>query len=520
MVSSEFLREHDKEIFFEILRASIYSIVRKTPVEKAKQLSHHLNNNVFYKREDLQPIFSFKIRGAYNKILTLKKQKDISGVICVSAGNHGQGVALAAQHLGMRAKVVMPVTTPNIKVEAVRSYGAEVVLFGDSYSDAAEYCQTILEEDNLAFIHPFDDETVIAGQGTIGKEVFESLPQLQYIFVPVGGGGLIAGIALYIKQIAPHVKIVGVEPKDSCAMYNSICQNDRVTLKETGTFADGVAVKKVGEKTFSIAKSYVDDWVVVSNDEICSAIEWAHRDTRTILEPAGALGVAGLKKYVQHHNLTGKTLVAINSGANINFPRMQFVAERVMLGNHQEGLYAVRLKEVSGELETFCRRVVGNRNITEFNYRRNDDDWAYIFVGIGIRDFEEKKEFEDDLRRFNYECLDLTENELAKEHIRYMVGGICHLAKESIYHFEFPERPEALANFLSILGHRWSISLFHYRSHGADYGRVLIGLLVPDIEYQEFLDFLDQVKYPYTNHSQNPVVRAFINPLIGQVSLG
>lgn len=512
MVSSEILKEHHKEIFFEILRATIYDMVRKTPVERGAQLSKRLNNNVYYKREDLQSIFSFKIRGAYNKLQSLQKQEDVEGVICVSAGNHGQGVALAAQHLGIKAKVVMPITTPSIKVEAVRSFGAEVLLHGDSYSDAAEFCQTILREEKLAFIHPFDDETVIAGQGTIGKEVYEALPELDYVFVPVGGGGLIAGIALYIKQIAPHVKIVGVEPEDSCAMYQSVSQNELVTLNQTGTFADGVAVKKVGQTSFSIAKSYVDDWLLVSNDEICSAIEWAHRDTRAILEPAGALGVAGLKKYAEKHKLRDKNLVAINSGANINFTRMQFVAERVMLGNHQEALYAVRLQESSGELETLCRQVVKNRNITEFNYRRNDDDWAYIFVGVGISDFEEKKEFEKDLNLFQYKFLDLTDNELAKEHIRYMVGGVCKLDKELIYHFEFPERPEALANFLSILGKRWSISLFHYRSIGSDFGRVLIGLLVPDEEREEFLKFLDLVKYPFKDHSENPVVKAFINP--------
>lgn len=500
------------KIFKEILNAHIYDLVKRTPLEKAPILSERLRNEIYMKREDMQPIFSFKLRGAYNKILHLNEKERAKGVICVSAGNHAQGVALAARKLALKAKVVMPVTTPEIKVNAVRRLGAEVFLQGDSYSDAATYCQKLHEEFQYTLIHPFEDILVIAGQGTIGLELLQDLPQMNMVFVPVGGGGLLAGTAVFLKTLRPDIKIIGVEPEDSAGMYRSIKAGKRVTLSETGTFADGVAVKTVGAINFAIVQRLCDDIILVSNDEICSAIENVYEETRSILEPAGALSLSGLKKYLRiHPEIKGQKLVCINSGANMNFQRMQFIAERVLTGDSRESLYALELKEEKGALLEFCRDVINSKSITEFNYRYANHKRAFVFVGIANLSLAEKKQFEARLRLLNYPFFDLTENELAKQHIRHMVGGLSNgVNDEVLFRFEFPERPMALNDFLVMMGNRWNISLFHYRSHGADFGRVLIGLQVPSHEHSEFKNFLKDVRYSFQEESSNVAYQIFL----------
>jgi len=495
-----------------ILTSSVYQAAVETPLEESQSLSNELGNRVLLKREDLQPIFSFKLRGAYNKIAQLDVTSRQAGVIAASAGNHAQGVAYSAHQLGIPATIVMPITTPEIKVEAVKRFGAEIVLFGDSYSEAAEHCQKLVASSGKTFVHPFDDELVIAGQGTVGDEIVRQCPgRLDAIFVPVGGGGLIAGIAAFIKAIRPEVQILGVEPKDSAAMAQSLAAGHRVQLDSVGIFADGVAVREVGELTFGICREHVDAIIQVDTDEICSGIKAVYQATRSIVEPAGALALAGLKKHVRETGLRGTTLVAINSGANMNFERLRYVAERTLVGEKQEALFAVSIPERPGSLRHFCGQIVGERNITEFNYRLAERTSAQIFVGIAMRGEQERLQFSKDLAAAGFDSVDLTDNELAKTHIRYMVGGRSETAAgERLYRFWFPERPGALTRFLDAMGKSWNISLFHYRMQGGDYGRVLIGLEIPQADQHAVPEILDRLGYRYIEETANPAYQLFL----------
>ncbi|MBW2186284.1 MAG: threonine ammonia-lyase, biosynthetic [Deltaproteobacteria bacterium] len=495
-----------------ILTSRVYDAAVETPLEAATDLSKQLDNHVWLKREDLQPVFSFKIRGAYNRIAQLSDEEKKRGVIAASAGNHAQGVAFSAQKVGTSAVIVMPATTPAIKTSAVRSYGAEVVLHGDNYSEAAEYCDTLIKQTGRVFIHPFDDDFVIAGQGTVADEILrQSAGRLDAIFVPVGGGGLIAGIASFIKAVCPDVKIIGVEPTDSDAMSRSLAFGSRIKLDSVGIFADGVAVREVGTRTFELCRKYVDDMVQVSTDEICSGIKTIYQETRSIVEPAGALAVAGMKKYVQENDLHGQHLVAVNSGANMNFDRLRFVAERTEIGEKKEALYAVSIPERPGALRHFCTTFLDGRNITEFNYRLSDRKQAYIFVGLSVKDSQERQDFSNSLSDEEYNCLDMTDNDLAKTHIRYMVGGHSRQVEgEFLYRFWFPERPGALTRFLAAMGNSWNISLFHYRAQGGDFGRVLIGLELPADQHGELNDFLDALGYYHVEETNNPAYKRFL----------
>ncbi|CAG1022781.1 threonine dehydratase [Methylococcales bacterium] len=494
-----------------ILRARVYDVAVETPLDFAPILSKRLNNSVHIKREDLQPVFSFKLRGAYNKIASLSGAEKRNGVITASAGNHAQGVALAANKLGIRSLIVMPVTTPTIKVNAVRSRGGEAVLHGDSYDEAYEHALGLALDRKLTFVHPYDDPEVIAGQGTIGMEILrQHKGDIHAIFVPVGGGGLIAGVAAYVKFVYPEVKIIGIEPEDSDCLNKALKAKRRVVLKQVGLFADGVAVKQIGKETFHIAQHYVDEVVTVSTDEICAAIKDIFDDTRSIAEPAGALSVAGLKKYVEEKGLEGQCLIAIESGANINFDRLRHVAERAHVGEQQELLLAVTIPERLGSFLEFCRSL-GPRNITEFNYRYFDPTQAPVFVGVQTRDGRHDGEvLIKELRNEGFAVTDMTGNELAVEHIRHMVGGHPpHLLDEHVYSFEFPERPGALLKFLTLMGGRWNISLFHYRNHGAAFGRVLMGIQVPKKDHKAFHAFLDTLGYTYREETHNPAYRLF-----------
>ena len=494
-----------------ILKARVYDVATETPLEPARALSKRLKNSVLIKREDAQPIFSFKLRGAYNKMAGLPKARLRRGVIAASAGNHAQGVALAAQRLGCRAVIVMPVTTPRIKVDAVKARGAEVKLYGDTYSDAYEEAQRIRRQRGLVFVHPYDDPEVIAGQGTIGMEIVRQHPgELDAIFVPIGGGGLISGIASYVKRVRPSVKIIGVEPVDAAAMARSLKAGRRVTLDHVGLFADGVAVKEVGRETFRLCRQLVDDVVLVDTDEMCAAIKDVFEDTRVVLEPAGALSVAGAKAWVERHGARGKTLVAVASGANTNFDRLRFIAEEAELGEHREAVLAVTIPERPGSFKKFCA-TLGGSNITEFNYRIADSRDAHIFVGVGVDGRTQTSRIVGTLRRHGLKTLDLSDNEMAKWHVRHMVGGRAPFAKdELLYRFEFPERPGALMRFLEAMRSDWNISLFHYRNHGADYGRVLVGMQVPKDEMREFKTFLRKLGYPYADETRNPAYRLFL----------
>jgi threonine dehydratase len=496
-----------------ILKARVYDVASETPLDPAPRLSQRLDNRVMLKREDLQPVFSFKLRGAYNKIAHLSESVARRGVICASAGNHAQGVALAAQRRGIPAIVVMPLTTPSIKVNAVRNLGGEVVLHGDDYDGAYEHAQTIVRERNLAFVHPFDDPDVIAGQGTIATEILrQSRGDLDAIFVPVGGGGLISGIALYAKYLNPKIRIIGVEPVDAAAMHDSLQAKKRVTLDRVGIFADGVAVRRVGEETFRLCREHVDEVVLVNTDEICAGIQDIFEDTRSIVEGAGALAVAGLKKYVALNHWQGKRLVAVNSGANMNFDQLRYVAERSDVGQAREALLAVEIPEQPGSFLEFCE-ILGSRQVTEFNYRFGARERAQIFVGFGLaRGREERDEVIGSLRIAGYGVTDMTDNETAKLHVRYMVGGHVNgsVANERLYRFEFPERKGALLKFLQAIGTRWNITLFHYRNHGSDYGRVLAGIDVPSSDTGEFLDHLNVLHYSYSDETNNPVYRIFL----------
>ncbi|MFM9834565.1 MAG: threonine ammonia-lyase, biosynthetic [Methylophilaceae bacterium] len=495
----------------KIENSRVYDVAKNTPLEFQPNLSARIHNRVLLKREDMQPVFSFKLRGAYNKMVSLPAEALKRGVISASAGNHAQGVALSAQKLNCRAVIVMPTTTPVIKIDAVKARGAEVVLFGDSYSDAYVHALKLEKTQNLTFVHPYDDPDVIAGQGTIGMEILNAHPEpIEAIFCCVGGGGLLAGIAAYVKAKRPEIKIIGVEAKDAEAMTESLKQNKRVVLEQVGLFADGAAVKQVGEHTFGLCQQYVDEMIVVDNDAICAAIKDVFEDTRSILEPAGALAVAGLKAYVERENITGKTLVGIASGANMNFDRLRFVAERAETGEHREAVLAVSIPERPGAFKAFCN-LLGNRNITEFNYRYSDPNEAHIFVGVAVHDPLETANLIAALQSESLATLDLTDNEMAKLHLRHLVGGRAPQAEhEVVYRFEFPEKPGALMKFLDSMGHDWNISLFHYRNHGADFGRVLVGMQVPPQEQAEFAEFLNNLGYPYWDETNNPAYRLFL----------
>jgi len=495
----------------KILNAQVYDVAIETPLDFAPNLSARLGNPILLKREDMQPVFSFKLRGAYNKIARLSPERLKRGVICASAGNHAQGVALSAVKIGCRAVIVMPTTTPAIKVDAVKSRGGEVVLFGDSYDESYGHAVELEKAEKLTFVHPFDDPEVIAGQGTIGLEILrQHTKPIHAVFCAVGGGGLISGVAACIKRLRPETKIIGVEAVDADAMTQSLQAGKRVRLEHVGLFADGAAVKYVGEETFRLCQQYVDEMVLVDTDAICAAIKDVFEDTRAVLEPAGAMAVAGAKAYAARHKLKGKTLVAVASGANMNFDRLRFVAERAEVGEQREAVLAVTLPEQPGAYKKFLS-LIGVRNITEFNYRYNDAKDAHVFVGIQVGSRGESLKLVELLRKHGYATLDLTDDEMAKGHIRHLVGGrSANIDDELIYRFEFPERPGALMNFLNQMSASWNISLFHYRNHGADYGRVLVGMQVPDAEMEEFEAFLKKLGYSHWNETDNPAYKLFL----------
>ena len=496
----------------KILNARVYEVAEETPLELAETLSLRLDNQLWLKREDLQPVFSFKLRGAYNKIARLSTEQQQKGVIAASAGNHAQGVALAAQKLGLKALIVMPKTTPDIKVQAVQRLGAEVVLHGNAYDDACEHAGELEAKRGMTYIPPYDDPDVIAGQGTVAMEILRqhSTP-IDTIFIPVGGGGLIAGMAAYVKALRPETKIIGVEPDDAPCLYEALKAGERVVLGQVGIFADGVAVRQVGEEPFRIARETVDEVILVSTDEICAAIKDIFDDTRSIAEPAGALAVAGAKKYVARENIRGQELIAIDSGANMNFDRLRHVAERAELGERREALLSVTIPERPGSFRAFCE-MIGLRGITEFNYRYADPGQAHIFVGVQMHGGDaEKDDLIRELSEADYAVLDLTDNEMAKLHIRHLVGGHSPGANnERLFRFQFPERPGALLRFLQHIGGRWNISLFHYRNHGAAYGRILCGIQVPPEDGDDFQLFLDNLGYEHWEETDNPAYRLFL----------
>ena len=495
----------------KILRAKVYDVAEETPLDFAPTLSERLENRVYLKREDLQPVFSFKLRGAYNKMASLTADQAAHGVIAASAGNHAQGVALAAKKLGIKALIVMPKTTPEIKVKSVKARGAKIVLHGDSYDDAFAHAMELVKEKGMTFIHPYDDPDVIAGQGTVAMEILrQHNADIHAIFVPVGGGGLVAGIAAYVKFVRPEIKVIAVEPDDADCLNQALKAKQRVELPQVGLFADGVAVKKIGEEPFRIASKYVDQVITVSTDEICAAIKDIFDDTRSVAEPAGALAVAGLKKYVEQNGVTQQTLVAIDSGANINFDRLRYVAERTLVGEHREILLAVAIPEAPGSFLKFCK-TLGKRGITEFNYRYFDSQMAQVFVGITSSGVEaDRQQLIEQLLNEGFAVTDMTGNELAKDHIRHMVGG--HAPgdlNESVYSLQFPERPGALLKFLMSLGSQWNISLFHYRNHGAAFGKVLIGLQITEADCRTFEHGLDTLNLAYQRETGNPAYRLF-----------
>ena len=494
-----------------ILTSKVYDVAVESPLEAAPQLSARISNTVLLKREDTQAVFSFKLRGAYNKMANLPPAALNRGVIAASAGNHAQGVALAASRLGCRAVIVMPTTSPQVKIDAVRRLGGEVVLAGESFTDAFAHAQILEKKEKLTFVHPFDDPDVIAGQGTVGMEILRQHPgPIDAIFVAIGGGGLISGVAAYIKQLRPEIKIIGVQTEDSDAMLRSVRAGRRVQLNDVGLFSDGTAVKMVGVETFKLTRQYVDDFVVVNTDSICAAIKDVFQDTRSVLEPAGAMAVAGAKQYAAEHHLKGKTLVAIACGANMNFDRLRFVAERAEVGEMREAVFAVTMPEQRGSFRRFCE-LVGERSVTEFNYRISDADRAHVFVGIQVSSATEPDKIAANFRRHGFDTLDLTHDEMAKTHLRHMVGGRSALARnELLYRFEFPERPGALMRFLNAMNPDWNISLFHYRNQGADYGRILIGIQVPPTDKKQFRTFVAELGHPHWNETENPAYKLFL----------
>lgn len=497
----------------KILNAKVYEAAIETPLEKASFLSRRMKNIILIKREDLQPVFSFKLRGAYNKMTTLNEEQLARGVICASAGNHAQGLAEAGRLMGVKTTIVMPKTTPEIKVANVRARGGKAVLYGDAFDDALEHARKLEAERGLTFIHPYDDADIIAGQGTVARELLHQHPgdAIDAIFIPVGGGGLISGMAAYIKYLQPHIKVIGVEFEESACLAAALKAKRRVTLKEVGIFADGIAVAQIGKEPWKICKDYVDEVITVSSDEICAAVKDIFDDTRSITEPAGAVSVAGMKKYVAREKCEGKTLITVSSGANTNFDRLRYVAERAEVGEHREAILSVTIPERPGAFKKFVS-IIGKRSITEFNYRYEDSELAKIFVGVKITSDEERQQLVQDLREAEHTVLDLTENEVAKSHVRHMVGGHAPGAdNERLYRFEFPERPGALGKFLNTLGGHWNISLFHYRNHGAAYGRVLAGIQVPTKDLKNFRAKLDELGYRYWDESNNPAYTAFLS---------
>ena len=499
------------DYLIRILTSCVYDVAIESPLERAPNLSARLGNQVWLKREDLQPVFSFKLRGAYNKMSRLSESALAAGVIAASAGNHAQGVALAAQKLGCRATIVMPLPTPQIKINAVKARGAEVVLFGDSYDEAYAHACTLAAANGATFVHPYDDPDVIAGQGTVAMEILRQHGgHIDAVFVPVGGGGLIAGVAVYIKSLRPEIKVIGVEPEDADAMARSLEQHERVLLTQVGLFADGVAVKQVGEETLRLARLYVDEVIRVDNDAICAAIKDVFEDTRSILEPSGALSIAGAKLWCAREAAKNKTVVAIASGANMNFERLRYISERAELGEQREAVLAVTIPEIPGSFKAFCT-LLGARNITEFNYRYSDNSDAHVFAGVQVSSRDEAAQLVEMLKDNGLTAVDLTDNEMAKLHVRHLVGGHApQIEHECVYRFEFPERPGALMRFLNSISHHWNISLFHYRNHGADYGRVLVGIQVPPADQASFQASLDQLGYRYWNESQNPAYTLFL----------
>ena len=494
-----------------ILTAQVYDVAVETELELAKNLSRRLDNRIYLKREDSQPVFSFKLRGAYNKMARLPDAQRARGVICASAGNHAQGVALSARRLQCRAVVAMPETTPKLKIDAVQALGAEIVLHGTSFSDAYAHALKLEKRHGLTFVHPFDDPDVIAGQGTIAMEILrQHQGPLDAIFVAIGGGGLAAGVAAYVKAVRPEVRVIGVQMHDSDAMHRSLQAGRRVRLKEVGLFSDGTAVKQVGRETFRLCRQLLDEVVLVGTDAVCAAIKDVFQDTRSILEPAGALALAGLKQYLEAHPGTGGDYVAVTCGANMNFDRLRFVAERADVGEEREALFAVSIPERRGAFRTFCR-AVGPRNVTEFNYRIAGPDQAHIFVGLGTAGKGESQRIAARFEKLGYPTLDITGDELAKAHIRHLVGGRSQLTgNELLYRFEFPERPGALMDFLAAMDPSWNISLFHYRNQGADYGRVLIGIQVPPGERAAFRHSITALGYPFVDESANPLYQLFL----------
>ncbi len=497
----------------KILKAKVYDVAIESPLDAAPRLSRRLHNHVFLKREDLQPVFSFKIRGAYNKIAQLSSITAARGVICASAGNHAQGVALGARTRGIKAVIVMPVTTPQIKVQAVADLGGEIVLHGEDYDHAYDHAVELARERGLVFVHPFDDPDVIAGQGTIAMEILRQRhgDAIDAIFVPIGGGGLIAGIAAYVKALYPRIRIIGVQPEDSPGMHDSLRAGRRIAMPRVGIFADGVAVRRVGEETFRLAQLYVDEVVLVSTDQICAAIQDIFEDTRSIAEPSGALAVAGIKRYVARENCVDRNLIAINGGANMNFDRLRYVAERADIGAQREALFAVEIPEKQGSFLHFCE-TLGRRNVTEFNYRYGDASAAQLFVGLATTQGKgERDSTLEAIAAAGYPVRDMTDDEMAKLHVRHMVGGQAHgLEHERLFRFEFPEHPGALLKFLRAIGSEWNITLFHYRNHGSDYGRVLAGIQVPPTTREEFVAHLTELHYAYAEETENPAYRIFL----------
>jgi len=498
----------------KILTSRVYDVAVETSLDEARNLSRRLGHKVLLKREDQQPVFSFKLRGAYNKMAKLSKAHMAKGVICASAGNHAQGVALGARRLGCQATIVMPTTTPQVKIDAVRAFGGDnvqIVLHGESYTDAAFHARELEKKKGMTFVHPFDDPEVIAGQGTVAMEILrQHSGPIDAVFVAIGGGGLISGVAAYIKAVRPEIKVIGVQMNDSDAMVRSVKAGKRVTLSDVGLFSDGTAVKLVGEETLRLARQVVDDFVIVNTDAVCAAIKDIYQDTRSIVEPAGAMGVAAIKQYAERHGGQGKTYVAINCGANMNFDRLRFVAERAEVGEEREALLAVTIPEERGSFKRFCE-MIGSRSVTEFNYRISDEKQAHVFVGMSTKEKGESRKMAAQFVKQGFATVDLTQDELAKTHLRHMVGGRSSLAEgERLYSFIFPERPGALMSFLTGLPPGWNISLFHYRNQGADYGRILVGLQVPKAEVKSIKKVLDGLGYIFVDESRNPAYRLFL----------